>query len=95
MKKILIFLFVSLLTISFTGHPEHSISRNTSQHGSFYKHSENKEVAVYICLSPNAYAYHKNSGCRSLKRCKHKIVKVKLTDAVKKHFRPCKICYRN
>ncbi len=48
---------------------------------------------VYICLSPNAYAYHTNLYCRGLNRCRHKIIKVTEQEAIRRGYRPCRICH--
>lgn len=48
--------------------------------------------SVYICQSRSAYAYHKYE-CRGLARCTHGIVKITKAEAVKRGYKPCKICY--
>jgi hypothetical protein len=60
-------------------------------------HARHKvETYVYICDSGTAYAYHSSQTCRGLSNCRHKILKVSLTDAVNKYDRkPCKICERS
>ncbi len=31
---------------------------------------------IYICDSPNAYAYHYNINCHGLNRCTHEIIEI-------------------
>jgi hypothetical protein len=48
---------------------------------------------VYICTGRYAKVYHTNRYCRGLKNCKGEIVKVSLSDAIKKYGRrECKEC---
>ena len=50
---------------------------------------------VYICTSPAAVAYHKTKdGCRGIKSCSSKVLKVSKSDAIRKYkYSACKICY--
>ena len=74
-----------------------------SSYGSYYSLGSSNQhetysspfssTTVYICLSPYAYAYHKNPNCRGLRRCTHTIVKTTEKQAIRKGYRPCKICY--
>lgn len=50
---------------------------------------------VYICTSPTAIAYHKSKdGCKGIKACNRKILKVSKSDAIRKYkYRACKICF--
>ena len=52
-----------------------------------------KSQTVYYCTGPNAKKYHSSSHCRGLRKCSCKIVKCSKSEALKKGFRPCKICY--
>jgi hypothetical protein len=45
---------------------------------------------VYICVSKSSYAYHYDSSCRGLSRCKHEVRRVSVNDAVTKYGR--KLC---
>ena len=54
---------------------------------------EVKSKTVYYCTGPNAKKYHSSSHCRGLRKCSCKIVKCSKSEALKKGFRPCKICY--
>jgi len=47
---------------------------------------------VFICKSPNAYAYHKHK-CHGLKRCKYKVEKVDEAKAKKLGRKKCGYCY--
>ena len=51
------------------------------------------EDTVYICNSPNAYAYHRNRGCAGLNRCTHGISSVSKSTAQSKGRSACKKCY--
>jgi hypothetical protein len=55
------------------------------------KHIKKSDL-VYVCLSPKAYAYHKNQ-CRGLLKCSHQIVKMNKSKANSLGYRMCKICY--
>ena len=53
------------------------------------------EAKVYVCVGGSAYAYHSNRDCRGLNNCRHEIIEVTVTDAIKKYRRKeCRICYR-
>lgn len=52
-----------------------------------------KSQTVYYCSGPNAKKYHSSSHCRGLRKCSCRIVKCSKSEAQKKGFRPCKICY--
>lgn len=54
---------------------------------------EAKSQTVYYCTGPNAKKYHSSSHCRGLRKCSCRIVKCSKSEAQKKGFRPCKICY--
>ncbi|PKN16506.1 MAG: hypothetical protein CVU66_00720 [Deltaproteobacteria bacterium HGW-Deltaproteobacteria-23] len=56
------------------------------------KKQKQKEVMVLICNSSRAYAYHSHE-CRGLARCKAGISKVALSEAKRRGYSPCKICY--
>lgn len=47
---------------------------------------------VYICVSPNAYAYH-NSYCRGLNQCTHDIDTISIAEAKDLGRRACGYCY--
>lgn len=49
--------------------------------------------SVYICMSKNAYAFHKYKTCNGLQRCSKEIKKVSVAQAEKAGYRKCKICY--
>jgi len=54
-----------------------------------------KPDSVYICVSKGAIAYHQTLSCRGLRSCKHRIIKVSLSDAINKyHLRECHVCYK-
>ncbi len=48
---------------------------------------------VLICTSPIAYAYHSHY-CHKLKRCTYDVVTTTRSEAVKKGYQACKICYK-
>ncbi len=52
--------------------------------------AERTDVAVYICDSKTAKAYHQDEDCRGLNRCTYKVVKV-----TKKEYGrvKCQVCY--
>jgi uncharacterized protein YgiM (DUF1202 family) len=50
------------------------------------------EQSVLICVSKNAYAYHKYY-CRGLNRCTHTVKSVKVSEAKALGYRPCGNCY--
>lgn len=54
---------------------------------------EAKSQTVYYCTGSNAKKYHSSSHCRGLRKCSYRIVKCSKSEARKKGFRPCKICY--
>lgn len=57
------------------------------------KTSGTKSNNVYICLGPNAYAYHLNKNCRGLRKCSCEIRAVSREEARKLDFKkPCGIC---
>ena len=47
---------------------------------------------VYICTSPNAYAYHGDRYCPLLNRCDYSIKAVSKSQAVKMGRRGCQKC---
>ncbi len=49
-------------------------------------------VYVYICTSKDAYTYHKYYNCQKLDSCNYAIIRIPLSEAKAKGFRPCKIC---
>ena len=50
---------------------------------------------VYICTGKRAYAYHRSSECKWLKKCSHAIDELTLGEAAEVyHRRPCKPCYK-
>lgn len=56
----------------------------------------NAEVStskVLVCTSPNAYAFHSHY-CRGLKRCTYDTVTMSRSQAVKRGYQACKICYK-
>ena len=55
-------------------------------------HSQKKELAVLICNSRSAYAYHSHQ-CHGLKRCRSDIYEVTVSEAIQRGYSPCKICY--
>jgi len=48
-----------------------------------YRKSE-KQDSVYLCDSSGGKKYHYSKDCRGLSNCKHKIIKVSLTEAKKR-----------
>lgn len=89
MRKIKLLLPVVLLLFCSTS----SIGQYNSQHQPLIE-NVNKEVKVYICDSENSYAYHSNSSCRGINRCKSQILEVTKSDAINTYNRKaCKICY--
>ena len=46
-----------------------------------------KNQTVYICVSPNAPAYHFIRNCRGLNRCTHRIIQVSEIKAINKYNR--------
>lgn len=66
--KYLLGLFLAY-SLSFTSAPKRVESPNTQ---------------VYICDSSGATKYHYTKSCRGLNACKHQIIKVSLTEAIKK-----------
>lgn len=62
-----------------------------------YLHSdhfvESNNTIVYYCTGPNAKKYHRSSNCKGLRKCSCSIVKCSKSEAEKKGFKPCKICY--
>ncbi len=48
--------------------------------------------SVYICQSKSSYAYHSHV-CRGLAHCTHGIIKISKAQAIKRGYKPCKICY--
>ena len=51
-----------------------------------------KDSSVYICYSVSVEAYHSTANCKDLSRSKE-IIKVNLTDALKKyHRKACRFC---
>lgn len=54
--------------------------------------SKKEEATVLICNSSSAYAYH-SYECSGINRCKSTISKVSISEATRKEYRPCKICY--
>lgn len=50
------------------------------------------EGNVIICLSPKAYAYH-NSYCKGLTKCSYATKTIPESEAIKKGYKPCKLCY--
>ena len=53
-----------------------------------------QSVAVFICNSATAYAYHSYESCRGLNRCTHEIVRVSEERAQELGRRPCQVCWR-
>lgn len=51
-----------------------------------------QESSVLICGSSNSYAFHRYK-CRGLSRCKAGISTVSKSEAGKRGYRACKICY--
>ena len=49
--------------------------------------------SVVICGGKYATKYHNSSRCRGLRNCKGGLYKVSISDAKKKGFTACKICY--
>lgn len=49
---------------------------------------------VYICTGSTAYAYHKTTNCRGLKRCTGEIKKTSIEQAKKENRKACKLCYK-
>ncbi|AMP99153.1 hypothetical protein AY601_2258 [Pedobacter cryoconitis] len=47
---------------------------------------------VYICISKGSEKYHSHV-CHGFKRCTHERKQVTLNEAVKRGYKPCKICY--
>ena len=79
-KKLLIFLTLALLAPMATSNADAA------------KNSDNE--LVWICMGGCAYAYHSNSNCSGLNRCKSEIVQVTLGEAKKKgRKQPCQKCY--
>jgi hypothetical protein len=49
---------------------------------------------AYICLNPNAFAYHIESQCQSPLRCSDSVLKVSVFEAEFKYGRrPCNFCF--
>lgn len=63
------------------------------QKGRQQKKQTNKTAYVMICNSSSAYAYYASANCKGIKRCRHGISKVSVSDAVNNGYRACKICY--
>jgi hypothetical protein len=42
---------------------------------------------VYVCVSPEAPAYHFNKNCHGLSRCNHQIIIVSKDEAISKYKR--------
>lgn len=53
---------------------------------------EDSIIVVYICCSPNAYAYHYNRHCGALTRCSYGVECVIRAKAKKDGRRPCGKC---
>lgn len=63
--------------------------------GSVFSRVAAQEAQVYICMGPNAYAYHNNRGCSGLNRCSCEIRKVSLSEAKRLgRDKPCGKCYK-
>ena len=56
--------------------------------------SFNQSEGVYICTGPTAYAYHKTTNCKGLRRCKGDIQKISLGQAKAENRKACKLCYK-
>ena len=64
-------------------------------HAATYRqsHIEASANKVLICTSPKAYAYHSHY-CHGLKRCTYDIVTTTRSEAMKRGYQACKICYK-
>ncbi len=88
------FIYLRYFTQVRPRHGEAYSSRTArpQNHYAYYA-SPSPSPKVYICLSPNAYAYHSNPNCKGLSRCRHTIVKVSEQEARRRGYRRCRICY--
>ncbi len=57
-----------------------------------YSHADSV-TTVYICSSPNAYAYHRTIRCGALTRCRYDVEEITRAEAKKRHRTPCGKCY--
>jgi hypothetical protein len=86
MKKILLLFLTFTLSIIFVN----SACSGNENSAAF---SNRDTASVYICNSSTAYAYHSTDHCRGLNKCSHEVLKISLSDAIKKYHRQaCKIC---
>lgn len=103
--RIMIALFVSILLFSCSeGYDDRAINeaREVStptapeQVVKTYEIStpEVSGVTVYVVESAWGRKYHKSEDCRGLRRATHPIVGVDSLEAVRRHYRACRICYR-
>lgn len=57
------------------GIPFLSFTENVNSH---------QQTSAYLCDSPGGTKYHYTKNCRGLSNCKHKIIKVSLSEAKKR-----------
>lgn len=90
--KTLVLGIIGLVLLSFTFIQNES--RNQSAHEQISNFQQNKkEVVVYICKGPKAYAYHSHSRCSGLNNCSTDIYSVYYSDAVNMGRTACQKCY--
>lgn len=58
----------------------------------FNARSKEAPKLVYICISSGAAKYHSHI-CHGFNRCTHERKQVTLSEAIKRGYKPCKICY--
>lgn len=54
------------------------------------KVEQSSNRTVYVCMSPNAYAFHTNSNCPLLGRCNYAVRAVTLSKAQQMGRRQCR-----
>jgi hypothetical protein len=85
MIKIKVFVLLGILLL---GVPMKTSAQNTK-----IKTQIKADTSVFICVSPNAYAFHSSKNCRGIQRCTHEIKSTSKIDATKLGYKPCRICY--
>jgi hypothetical protein len=86
--------FILLLLLPFISCKE-ATQHDFLQYGSSAGFIETDEV--WICDSPNAYAYHNNEYCSGFNRCNHSTALLPVFKIQKEYgnkYRKCKRCYK-
>lgn len=79
---------IILLAVVLTGLivlPSRSVTANITA-------SQKQANKVYVCMSPNAYAYHAYQ-CQGLRSCKSDVVIMTVSEAIARGRRACGYCY--